>query len=232
MSRHPTRQPAFPNGIVWSSNGGTGGGSGGSDPADTSSDTLPGIDETSTSATGSPTYATFASFFSSTYTNTNPFTSASFPCAMEYQMALAIQITFVTFYNQFITNNTQANGGSAPFTASPGPTTLTYYAAGLCKQTISSYSDWYLPAICEMGYGSSAACGTSSAPTLQNIQSSLIDTSGLSAPAGIYWSSTEYSTLPQLEAWDQFFASGGGSSQGVALKSNQIGVRCSRALTL
>ena len=224
--------PAFPNGIVWSSNGGTGGGSGGSDPADTSSDTLPGIDETSTSATGSPTYAAFSSFFSSTYTNSNPFTPASFSMCNGISDGSCNTGNIVTFYNQFITNNTLANGGTAPFTASAGPTTLTYYAAGLCKQTISSYSDWYLPAICEMGYGSSAACGTSSAPTLQNIQSSLIDTSGLSAPAGIYWSSTEYSTLPQLEAWDQFFASGGGSSQGVALKSNQIGVRCSRALTL
>ena len=221
----------FPNGIVWSSNGGTGGGSGGSDPVDTSYDTLPGIDELSTSATGSPTYATFASFFSSTYTNPNPFTSVSFSMCNGISDGSCNTDNILTFYNQFITNNTQANGGSAPFNASAGPTNITYYAAGLCKQTIASYSDWYLPAICEMGYGSSA-CGTSGTPTLQNIQSSLIDSSGLSAPAGLYWSSTENSSSPQSIAWIQFFASGGSSSQYGVNKLGQLGVRCSRALTL
>ncbi|WP_298626690.1 DUF1566 domain-containing protein [uncultured Legionella sp.] len=223
---------AYPDGIVWSSNGGTGGGSGGFDPADTSYDTLPGIDETSTSVTGSPTYATFASFFSSTYTNTNPFTSTSFALCNGALDGFCNTENILTFYNQFITNNTLANGGTAPFTASAGPTNITYYAAGLCKQTIGTYSDWYLPAICEMGYGSSA-CGTSGAPTLQNIQSSLIDSSGLSAPAGFYWSSTEFSINPQDVAWIQFFASGGGGSdQGYDYKVAQLGVRCSRALTL
>jgi len=225
-----TTSDQAPNGIVWSSNGGTGGGSGGHDPVDTSYDTLPGIDETSTSATGSPTYATFASFFSSTYTNTNPFTSASFAMCNGISDGSCNTDNILTFYNQFITNNTQANGGSTPFTASSGPTNITYYAAGLCTQTIASYSDWYLPAICEMGYGISA-CGTSGAPTLQNIQSSLIDSSGLSAPAGYYWSSTERSNSPQFIAWIQLFASGGGS-QFFDYKSNQLGVWCSRALTI
>ena len=109
---------------------------------------------------------------------------------------------------------------------------LSYYAAGLCKQTIETYSDWYLPAICEMGYtvggGQNAVCGTSTTPTLQNIQKSLIDTSGLAAPAGDYWSSTEYSLFPQSYAWYQFFGSGG-SYQLVVTKNSQLGVRCSRA---
>ncbi|KTD14702.1 transmembrane protein [Legionella hackeliae] len=223
---------AFPNGIVWSSNGGTGGGSGGSDLADTSYDTLPGIDNTSTSATGSPTYATFASFFSITYTNANPFTSASFSMCNGALDGSCNTENILTFYNQFITNNTLANGGTAPFTASTGPTNITYYAAGLCKQTIAGYSDWYLPAICEMGYGSLASgCGTSSTPTLQNIQSSLIDSSGLSSPDGIYWSSSESSGLPGRRAWYQAFSSGGGF-QATPKKGSQNGVRCSRALTL
>ncbi|RUR17223.1 DUF1566 domain-containing protein [Legionella sp. km535] len=225
------RAAAYPNGIVWSSNGGSGGGSGGTDPVDTSYDTLSGIDETSTSASGSPTYATFASFFSSTYTNPNPFTSTSFALCNGALDGSCNTGNILTFYNQFITNNTDATGGTATFTASSGPTNITYYAAGLCTQTIASYSDWYLPAICEMGYGSSV-CGTSGTPTLQNIQSSLIDNSGLSAPRGIYWSSTEGSFNPQYGAWDQFFASGGGSVQGIGNKINQFGVRCSRALTL
>ncbi|MGL6029299.1 MAG: hypothetical protein ACRC0M_05905 [Legionella sp.] len=115
--------------------------------------------------------------------------------------------------------------------ATNAPINLSYYAAGLCKQTISTYSDWYLPAICEMGYGSSA-CGTSGAPTLQNIQSSLIDSSGLSAPTGDYWSSTEGSSIPQARAWGEYFASGGGGVQYNVSKGSQLGVRCSRALTL
>ena len=117
------------------------------------------------------------------------------------------------------------------------PINLSYYAAGLCKQTISSYSDWYLPAICEMGYdtlASSSGCGTSGTPTLQNIQSSLIDSSGLSAPAGAYWSSTETSASAQDSAWIQDFGGGGGSGSGqyTVDKGVQFGVRCSRALTL
>jgi hypothetical protein len=222
---------AYPNGIVWSSNGGTGGGTGGFDSFDVSDDKLPGIDETSTSSTGSPTNATFSLFFSSTYANLNPFTSASFSLCNGNSEGACNTGNIVTFYNQFITNNTLNRGGSSPFTAFAGPTNITYYAAGLCKQAISGSSDWYLPAICEMGYGSSA-CGTSGAPTLQNIQSSLIDISGLNAPAGNYWSSTESSYFPQNDAWIQFFASGGGSNQGTDGKNGQLGVRCSRALTL
>ncbi|MDI1352409.1 MAG: fibronectin type III domain-containing protein, partial [bacterium] len=54
---------------------------------------------------------------------------------------------------------------------------FSFYASGLCKQIIAGYDDWYLPAICEMGYdtkdpGSEAVdkCGTSAAPTIQNMQ--------------------------------------------------------------
>ncbi|HHF0578356.1 TPA: hypothetical protein ACPHXX_000565 [Legionella anisa] len=219
----------YPNGIVWSSNGGTGGGVGGSDSVDVSYDTLPGIAFASTSSVGSPTYATFASFFASTYTNPNPFTSASFSMCDGMSDGSCNTGNAVTFYNQFITNNTQGNGGTPPFTASPGPTNITYYAAGLCKQTIATYSDWYLPAICEMGYG--VACGTSGAPTLQNMQSSLVDFNSLNLLGGLYWSSTEKSANPQFDIWEQFF-SPTSSDQSDVPKLFQLGVRCSRALTL
>ncbi|AWN72484.1 TPA: hypothetical protein ACU9KK_002702 [Legionella anisa] len=135
----------------------------------------------------------------------------------------------MTFYNQFITNNIQGNGGTPPFTASPGPTNITYYAAGLCKQTIATYSDWYLPAICEMGYG--ITCGNSSTPTLQNMQSSLVDFNSLNLLGGLYWSSTEESANPQFDIWEQFF-SPSSSNQTDVPKLFQLGVRCSRALTL
>ena len=87
-----------------------------------------------------------------------------------------------------------------------------------------------------MGYftiaGSNAGCGSSTIPTLQNIQTSLIDISNFTSLAGAYWSSTEYSGHPQGYAWGQYFASSGGSGQLDAGKDVQLGVRCSRALTI
>ncbi len=59
------------------------------------------------------------------------------------------------------------------------PINVSYYAAGLCKQTISGYSDWFLPAICQLGYGSGGVCGASSAPAQQNMQSDLVDSNTL-----------------------------------------------------
>ena len=116
-------------------------------------------------------------------------------------------------------------------TATNRPINTSLYATGLCKATISGFSNWYLPAICEMGYGTSASCGTSGTPTLQNMQSNLVNT--LSLLSGGYWSSTEYSGTPTtLEAWLQDFASGDGSDQGANLKNFTFAVRCSRALTL
>ncbi len=104
-----------------------------------------------------------------------------------------------------------------------------YYAAGLCEQTIGAYSDWFLPAICELGYGG-GACGTSSAPAQQNMQSNLVEFNSLNLLAGYYWSSTEFSVSPQYNAWGQFFAFAGGT-QVTINKDLQLGVRCSRSLT-
>ena len=116
------------------------------------------------------------------------------------------------------------------------PINPAFYAAGLCTQTIGGYSDWYLPAICEMGYVTAGSrdggCGTSAAPTLQNMQSSLVDFNGLNLLAADYWSSTEYSLVPLFGAWYQNFASGGASYQVDTHKFREFGVRCSRALTL
>jgi len=219
----------FPNGIVWSSNGGNGGGSGGINFVNTSYDLIPGVASGSTSSTGSPTYAAFTTFFASTYTNTNPFTSASFSLCNGTTDGVCNTGNIVTFYNQFITNNTQANGGTPPFTATAGPTNITYYASGSCKQTIASFSDWYLTAICEMGYGPNYGCGSLAAPTLQNIQASLIDISGLSTLSGSYWSSTEGSSNALNSALAQNFSAS--STQFEYGKIGMHGVRCSRVLT-
>jgi hypothetical protein len=221
----------IPNGIVWASNGGLGTGGGGINPADVSPDPIPGINESSTASAGAPTYASFVIYLAAIYTNPDPFTAASFS---ECNGAIDGQCNtnnIVAFYNQFITTNTVLTGGTPPFTASAGPTPFTSYAAGLCRQTISSYSDWSLPAVCEMGYGS-GACGTTGTPTQQNMQSSLVDFNGLDLLSGFYWSSTEDSNTDAFNAWQQFFALGGGSVQAGAAKELENGVRCSRALVL
>lgn len=219
----------YPNGIVWASNGSTGGGSGGANLSGASSDLIPGVDENSTPFTGSPSYASFSANFASTYTNPNPFSPAAFGlCDGSFDGACNTNNIFA-FYNQFITNNTTASGGVSPFTASPSPTNPTYYAAGLCKATINSHSDWYLPARCEMGYGS-IHCGTAGSPALQNMQSNLVEFSGLNLLAGFYWSSTQVSVFGASSAWVHQFAGGGGSLMTTALKGMEAGVRCSRAL--
>lgn len=113
------------------------------------------------------------------------------------------------------------------FSATNAPISLVQYAAGACKMTIGGHSDWYLPAICEMGYGN-AGCGSSVAPVMQNAQSDLVDASGATL-SGLYWSATEYSGTPQNTAWVQSFATGGSSTQATASKGTALHARCSRA---
>jgi hypothetical protein len=128
----------------------------------------------------------------------------------------------VTYYNA-----NRAAGGTAP-------TPLTQYASGLCKASIGGYTDWYLPAICEMGPASNGSDCEAGTPNMVTNLPSLLLTSctGTSCLAGEYWSSTEYSGIPTHGAWGQFFASGGGSPQSHPNKNSTLGVRCSRALTL
>lgn len=116
-------------------------------------------------------------------------------------------------------------------TSAPGaPVNLANYAAGLCKQTIAGYSDWYLPAACEMGY-EGAGCGTAGTPALDNLQSNLVDRNGLGLLAGFYWSSTEFSAQPAQSALGYYFASGGGATTTSAQKADLMGARCARAIT-
>ena len=110
---------------------------------------------------------------------------------------------------------------------------LTYYASGLCKASIGGYTDWYLPAICEMGPASNGSGCVSGTPNMvTNLPLLLTACTGTSCLAGFYWSSTENSGGPTGGAWAQHFASGGGSSQNGSNKGFKLGVRCSRALTL
>lgn len=116
--------------------------------------------------------------------------------------------------------------------AANAPISTSLYAAGLCKATMSGYGDWYLPAICEEGYGTSAVdytgCGTKSSPTLQNMQSNLVDNGNVGGLSDFYWSSTECSTDPSIHVWAQAFKPGGGSFQNNISKYGMLWVRCSR----
>lgn len=207
--------------IIWSSNGTAG---------SVSYDIIPWIGETSSSNT---TYSNAQSVFDTTYSNAGtgpgrfpfpPQSSFDTTCDGATQGACNSG-NILALYNTYITNY----GGT--YILAPGQTSLNQYAAGLC----SALSDgWYLPAICEMGYGSSE-CGTKLSPTLQNMQSNLVDAGNIGGltsggSAGLYWSSTESSGNSQNDAWLQVFASGGGFQNG-GDKGNQLGVRCARALT-
>jgi hypothetical protein len=114
---------------------------------------------------------------------------------------------------------------------------LSTYAVGLCKTTISGYSDWYLPAICELGPDTGTSTCTS--PPLMQLEQNMVDSLpillnnciGPKCLANDYWSSTEQFGNPADTVWTECFASGGGSTQCVDSKSSLLGVRCARALT-
>jgi hypothetical protein len=220
------------SGIIWSTNGAS------SAPSDVSYDFIPGIDEISTAFSGSPNYSFFAATFSATYTNPNPFTSGSFSACNGAEDGHCNTNNILTFYNQFITNYLFV--GSPPFTATSGPTPPALYAAGSCSQTIGGYSDWYLPAICEMGpasNGSGCAAGTDNVadnlPYLLGDPNAGAPTTsclfGANCAVGPYWSSTQSAGSPNF-AWLQFFDSSGSFSVENAKEIN-FGARCARVLT-
>jgi hypothetical protein len=101
------------------------------------------------------------------------------------------------------TANNDFNGVSntAAITSALTPTyPETDYAGGLCDLlSIDSYNDWYLPAICEMGYGGAPAdpCGDQITPAIQNMQSNLAD-NGIGNLFSSYWSSTQTVTVDPL----------------------------------
>ncbi|NDH08715.1 MAG: hypothetical protein EBY16_03730 [Gammaproteobacteria bacterium] len=212
---------AFPSGIIWSSNGL------GADSGNVSYDIIPGIDDSSTSSSAAPTYINFTTYFGNTYTNLNPFNEGDFSACDGNKNGLCNTSNILAFYSTLITNYSVS--GIAPFTATLGLSTpQDYYPTGLCKKTIATYSDWYLPAICEMGYAgvnTQSGCGSDNTPTLQNIQSNLVDTLNLLNEDD--WSSTESSIDPRATVWMQAFHSGN-SVQRLDDKNLQHGVRCSR----
>lgn len=201
--------------IIWSSNGSS------AASADVNYTIILGIDETSTTSTPSPTAPPYPLG-----------TPAYTPCNGALDGACDSS-NIVSYYNF---NRTS---GGLP------PTPVTYYAAGLCTATINNYSDWYLPAICEMDsvYGV-VTCPVGAQSMVANLSFLLGDPSvgtpstsctppsGTDCLAGTYWSSTEASVNPQFRAWAENFVFGGSSVLFDDIKDDQLGVRCSRSLTV
>lgn len=104
-------------------------------------------------------------------------------------------------------------------------------AAAQCVNSVQAgFADWYLPAICEMGYDSAAAgtgCGNLAAPAQQNIQSNLAN-NAVGGLSGSYWSSTELSANPVTAAFLQEF---GAAMQYNFFKANTLNLRCVRQIT-
>jgi hypothetical protein len=116
----------------------------------------------------------------------------------------------------------------AQYSADPPST----YAAGACLTTIDGYSDWYLPAICEMSFsaGNNAGCGSAGSPLIQNMNSSL-GAAALGASGGFYWTATEFSPNPTNGAWGQFLGTSFSEQVPLLKDANPSAVRCARALT-
>lgn len=106
-----------------------------------------------------------------------------------------------------------------------------YYAAGACRATMNTYSDWYLPAVCELGSDASPGCAGG-----QSMQANLIDNNALSVgtlPTAIsYWSSTPSNAAPDFNAWAHQFGIGILAVSSSDFKHGLHRVRCVRALTL
>lgn len=134
------------------------------------------------------------------------------------------------------------NFSSPPYNGG-APVPLSDYAAGLCS-TVSvdasgaspctaptiCYTNWYLPAICELApLGASCTAGST------NIEQQLVQNPSIPTPfitlalvtTGYYWSSTENSGGGAVFSWIERFSDG---SRIVTTKFSQAGVRCSRAL--
>lgn len=219
--------------ITWSSNG----------AGLASYDIIPLISEASTS---NDSYANALAVFNSTYSN-----AAFFPFPVSTAFATcsgAIQGScnsgnILTLYDAY---KTGYGIGASPYTLSAGPTSHTDYAAGLCTATINAYSDWYLPAICEMdSVSGSVICPVGTQSMRTNLlfllgdpgsttpppSTSCSPPSGTNCLAGYYWSSTEVSSGPQGAAWAEHFSTFGSVKTGYT-KNGRVGVRCTRALTI
>lgn len=108
------------------------------------------------------------------------------------------------------------------------------FAAAQCADLRGGgFADWYLPALCEMGYTTTGPgngiCGTKATPLLpDNVRSRLFDTDGLFHFSNHYWTSTQASLNPETDAHRAMFRLEQPTSEGAKL-SVLLPARCARA---
>ena len=195
--------------IIWASTGGGGG------PGDEDLTTILGIDETSTTTVPSPSSPAY------------PGGTPAFIACNGSNDGQCNSSNILSYYNF-----NRAVGGAPP-------TPLVFYSAGHCAAPINGFSDWYLPAICQLNsIDTSVTCPAGAQSMVGNLSLLLGDpnvatpetscSAGSGCIAGFYWSSTEFSPAPISEVWSGYMSSGGSSLQISLPKALQLGVRCSR----
>lgn len=234
-----TKEDQASNGIFWSSNGNS---------SAYSLDRLPGIDQLSTSTSSSPTFDEFEIYYENHYLNykTYSFSSSKFKsCDGKVDGSCNVYNIF-KYYDTVITNYEYRSTSNE---LNNGPTNRSYYAAGLCSSlSIDNYKDWYLPAVCELGYytpssktSADAGCLNSGSPTIaQNITSNVFNKQiNAFALDGEYWSSTQQGPPGSYHefdgAWYQKFSSNNNnytSQQGHNSKATGLHVLCVREFNL
>lgn len=161
-------------------------------------------------------------------------------------VALADNSSGIQWYNDnfVITNAESLTNGATNTVMIINTQGAGSYAAEICANyTIDSsgnspcstgtcYSNWYLPAICQMGAsGEGAGCLSGTANMVSNLPNLIFSGCiGSSCLSGNYWSSTEYFGNPQAIALYELFISGGGLQFG-EIKDVNYAVRCSRNFT-
>ncbi|MDO9434442.1 hypothetical protein [Hydrogenophaga sp.] len=101
------------------------------------------------------------------------------------------------------------------------------YAAGMCRSaTLNSYSDWYLPAICEMAAGGTVGC-----PGGETMDEKLQVPGYATFPDS--WSSTQTSFDPFALVWVETFTSVPGAGPSIYFKgiTGAMAASCVRKLT-
>jgi hypothetical protein len=109
------------------------------------------------------------------------------------------------------------------------------FAAALCADSRQGgFDDWYLPALCEMGYNPEGAvngvCGTQAAPRLpDNATSRLFDQGPIGDFRLFYWSSSQSSLAPANEAHVALFGLGRPTT-ALNKQAGTLPSRCARAI--
>jgi len=96
-------------------------------------------------------------------------------------------------------------------------------STGIC------YTDWYLPAICELGAsGENAGCTSGIGNMQTNLPGLISNCNGSACLANNYWSSTE---ITDSLAWYQYISANLNVQNPASKSDGTLGVRCARVIT-